>query len=144
MKAMGKGCALAAIMAVLGTTVQAGGVAAPVMPPEVIVSETTAAPHDWVVPLLLIAVLVAAVSGPGGGGGIAISDARLKTDIKRVGTAAGDLPLYRFRYAGQPTVYEGVMAQDVARLRPDALVSLENGIMAVNYDLLGLKLRQID
>jgi hypothetical protein len=42
------------------------------------------------------------------------SDMRLKTDICKVGTTVYGLPLYHFRYKGQETVYEGVMAQDVA------------------------------
>jgi hypothetical protein len=50
-----------------------------------------------------------------------ISDSRLKTDIRQVGTTAHDLPLYTFRYIGDDGHYEGVMAQDVLKVMPEAV-----------------------
>jgi hypothetical protein len=49
------------------------------------------------------------------------SDSRLKTDIRQVGTTAHDLPLYTFRYIGDDGHYEGVMAQDVLKVMPEAV-----------------------
>jgi len=134
--------ACAVSFAASAVTVSAGGVAAPVMEPGVIVQETTSAAYGWVVPVLVVALLVAVLSGTGGGG-VAVSDARLKTDIARVGTTAHGLPLYQFSYVGQPGVYEGVMAEDVARVMPAAVVALDRGYMAVDYDMLGLKMRKV-
>ena len=74
----------------------------------------------------------------------AASDARLKTDILRVGTAANGLPLYQFRYLGQRTLYQGVMAQDVLAHSPQAVSMLPGGYMAVNYKMLGLEMKVID
>lgn len=61
------------------------------------------------------------------------SDARLKEDIRRIGTADNGLPLYLFRYRGRPEVHFGLMAQDVLPVNPDAVLTMPNGMMAVDY-----------
>lgn len=71
------------------------------------------------------------------------SDVRLKEDIQHVGTTAYGLPLYHFRYIGQPDIYEGVMAQDVLAVKPEAVVTAEDGTMRVNYGMLGVEFRRI-
>jgi hypothetical protein len=72
-----------------------------------------------------------------------ISDIRLKTDIERVGTAANGLPIYNFKYIGSDNVYQGVMAQDVLEVFPEAVTTMPNGYMAVRYDMLGMKMTRI-
>ena len=72
-----------------------------------------------------------------------ISDVRLKTDIRQVGTAAHDLPLYSFRYIGEDGVYEGVMAQDVLAVMPEAVSIAEDGYYRVDYEMLGIELRRM-
>jgi hypothetical protein len=62
------------------------------------------------------------------------SDARVKTDIARVGTLDNGLPVYAYRYAWGGPVEIGVMAQDVEQFRPEA-VSLVGGIKAVDYQM---------
>tara|TARA_R110002049_G_scaffold42272_3_gene126202 strand:+ start:202 stop:987 length:786 start_codon:yes stop_codon:yes gene_type:complete len=76
----------------------------------------------------------------GGNNGGQASDLRLKADIVRVGATANGLPLYEFRYLNDDTRYRGVMAQDVLRHTPEAVVTMDNGYMAVRYDLLGLEM----
>lgn len=49
------------------------------------------------------------------------SDIRLKEDIRRVGQTDAGLPIYIYRYKGDPVHHMGVMAQDVAEMQPDAL-----------------------
>ena len=71
------------------------------------------------------------------------SDSRLKTDIRQVGTTVYGLPLYRFRYTGRNTFYEGVMAQDVLQVKPSAVSRGPKGYYRVNYSALGLKLHQV-
>jgi len=46
--------------------------------------------------------------------------------------------LYRFRYLWSDTVYVGAMAQEVARIVPDAVVLAADGYYRVNYARLGL------
>lgn len=61
----------------------------------------------------------------------AASDARLKEDITVVGEYEDGLPKVEFRYRGSPIRYAGVIAQDVARLRPAALGPTVNGFLTV-------------
>ena len=80
--------------------------------------------------------LLGAISGGLGaytGAGGKFSDERLKEDIKEVGITNAGLPVYTYRYKGEPTVHMGVMAQDVAQTQPDALGPVIGGYMTVNY-----------
>ena len=63
------------------------------------------------------------------------SDARLKEDIKRVGTAKNGLPIYTFKYKGDDTeqTHTGYMAQDVEKIHPEA-VGESHGFKTVNYE----------
>ena len=72
-----------------------------------------------------------------------VSDMRLKTDIRQVGTTAHNLPLYTFRYIGNDDLYEGVMAQDVLNVMPRAGAVAEDGFYRVNYDMLGIGMRRL-
>ena len=67
-----------------------------------------------------------------------ISDIRLKTDIEPVGTTVYGLPLYHFRYKTGTERFEGVMAQDVLEVMPDAVVVGEDGYYRVKYARLGI------
>ena len=68
------------------------------------------------------------------------SDARLKTDIDQVGTTVYGLPLYQFRYKTGAARFEGVMAQDVLEVMPDAVITGEDGFYRVNYGRLGIRM----
>ena len=63
-----------------------------------------------------------------------LSDARLKDDIRRIGTAHNGLPLYTFRYRGDDVTHVGLMAQDVLHVKPDAVLTMPHGFMAVDYE----------
>jgi outer membrane immunogenic protein len=68
------------------------------------------------------------------------SDIRVKRDIALVARRSDGLGLYRYKYLWSETVYVGVMAQEVALLRPDAVIrDALTGYMAVNYTRLGLQ-----
>lgn len=68
-----------------------------------------------------------------------ISDERLKTDKKRIGsikTHGKVVPLHAYRYKGEPKNAQphiGVMAQDVKRLVPKALGPKVGNFMSVDY-----------
>ena len=68
------------------------------------------------------------------------SDVRLKTDIEQVGTTVYGLPLYHFRYKTGAERFEGVMAQDVLEVMPDAVVVGEDGYYRVKYAQLGISM----
>lgn len=60
------------------------------------------------------------------------SDRRLKEDIKRVGETDEGLGIFTYRYKGHPTTHMGVMAQDVQKVKPDAVKKV-GGYLAVDY-----------
>jgi hypothetical protein len=130
---------------VLGTVsfASAGGINEPVMPTTTIEQDTASSQNDIIVPLFLLLVIAAVASGSNGGGTIQFSDMRLKEDITNIGMTPQGLALYRFRYKGLPEVWEGVMAQDVAILHPDAIIMRPFGYMAVDYAKLGLSMRRV-
>ena len=81
--------------------------------------------------------------GGNSGGGGNLSDRRLKHDLRLVGTTVYGLPVYDFEYNGQEGTYEGVMAQDVLKVKPEAVNTGADGYYRVNYSMLGLKMKRI-
>lgn len=73
-----------------------------------------------------------------------VSDRRLKTDISLIGQTVHGLPWYRFRYRDGTQYFEGVMAQDVLVVAPEAVHVDEVGMLSVNYSLLGLRMRAVE
>lgn len=71
-------------------------------------------------------------------GGIAsiFSDRRLKRDIERVGEFPDGLGIYAYRYVMGTKRVLGVMADEVAKLRPWALGPSRAGYATVNYEAL--------
>lgn len=76
--------------------------------------------------------------GQGLGTILALSDKRAKKDVKKVGKLDGH-NLYRYRYKGEPAgspKTTGVMAQEVEKTRPDAVVKAPDGTRMVSYGTL--------
>lgn len=65
----------------------------------------------------------------------AMSDARLKRDIEQVGEHKG-LRLYRYRYLWSPRLFIGVMAQELLKVRPWAVIRGADGFLRVNYAMV--------
>lgn len=73
-----------------------------------------------------------------GAAGIYASDKRVKKDIEPVGELKGH-KIYEYRYkdeAADAPKSIGVMAQEVERKRPDAIVKDGSGVLKVNYGAL--------
>ncbi len=110
---------------------------------DMVVSSHSALPSNSMAILVLLAVVVFVLAASGNGYYYTMSDERLKTDIKKVGMKNG-LPIYQFRYVGvENHVFEGVLAQDVQKMYPDAVMETEQGYLAVNYDAIGIEVRVI-
>lgn len=75
--------------------------------------------------------------GGAAGMGAIVSDERLKRDAVQVGVRADGLKLWLYRYLWSPIWRIGVMAQEVLKVRPDAVINLPCGYMAVDYGALG-------
>lgn len=71
------------------------------------------------------------------------SDRRLKHSVSAVGKTVYGLPLYRFSYHDRDGVFEGVMADDVLKVKPSAVTHGPDGFYRVNYGELGLEFRQV-
>jgi hypothetical protein len=72
---------------------------------------------------------------------MSLSDARAKRDVVRIGQLDSGIPLYRYKYQWSDTEYVGVLAQEAARVQPDAVLQGHDGYLRVNYALLGTKLQ---
>ena len=83
------------------------------------------------------------MSGMGGGGGqtyglndpsdpYSISDERLKENKKVVGKLLNGIPIWSFNYIGDPLSRVGLMAHEVEKVRPEAVIE-HNGIKMVDY-----------
>lgn len=76
-------------------------------------------------------------SGTSGGSSFApqpfFSDERLKEGVEIIGKTNDGIPIVRFRYRGSPDTQVGMLAQDVARKRPEA-VGKSEGFLTVDYD----------
>lgn len=71
-------------------------------------------------------------------GAVAASDSRLKENIVKIGELKDGLGIYEWTYTYEPgKKYKGVLADEVAKLRPWALgPELAGGYMTVDYDKL--------
>jgi hypothetical protein len=73
-----------------------------------------------------------------GSSAIMASDRRVKKDIEKVGNLKG-FDLFEYRYKGKfddGKKHTGVMAQDVEKTRPDAVLTGSDGVKRVNYGAL--------
>ena len=71
----------------------------------------------------------------GGLGGLfALSDPKAKEDKKRIGETDKGMPIYSFKYKGNPKTQIGLMATDVKRRHPEAVKKAPSGLMMVDYE----------
>ncbi|MBP3345564.1 MAG: tail fiber domain-containing protein [Alphaproteobacteria bacterium] len=64
-----------------------------------------------------------------------LSDARVKENIYPVGRLDNGLTVYLFNYIGEDIPQIGLIAQEVAEYRPEAVLQDEYGLLHVNYAL---------
>lgn len=62
-----------------------------------------------------------------------LSDRRAKENIKRVGTAFNGLPIYTYTYVGGSEYHLGFLADEVAKLHPEAVERGDDGMDRVFY-----------
>lgn len=73
-------------------------------------------------------------AGKLGGAAILASDRRLKRHIKKIGKLENGLSVYTFKFAGSDLPYTGLMADEVMKVKPWAVLTDKNGYLLVNYD----------
>ena len=82
-------------------------------------------------------------------GGIAgaFSDLSLKTNIKFENKIINHLPIYSFEYKNSKHGvgrFEGVMAQDVEKIYPQAVGTSPEGYKMVDYSKIGIEFRRVN
>ena len=88
------------------------------------------------------------VSGPSifgqlAGAGLAayqMSDIRLKDDIKLIGQSPSGINIYSFRYKGDDTRYQGVLAHQV----PHASIVNDKGYLMVDYSKIDVNFKELN
>ena len=68
-------------------------------------------------------------------GAMMFSDSRLKKIIRKVGEKNG-IGWYLFKYLGSNALYEGAIAQEVQKVKPEAVKQHANGFLMVDYAAL--------
>lgn len=69
-------------------------------------------------------------------GALMLSDERLKEDAERIGETDDGIPIYKWRYKGDPQMHVGPMAQDVEKVKPEAVVTHSSGYKLLNLEAL--------
>lgn len=67
------------------------------------------------------------------GSALLLSDERTKENVSEVGALHDGQPIYSYNYIGDRTPRIGLMAQDVEKVRPDAVHEVD-GVKMVDYD----------
>lgn len=85
------------------------------------------------------------IGAAGGIGAAFISDRRLKENIVCVGTdEKTGLNLYEFNYISEPNYrFVGVMADEVEKEIPDAVIYDSKGFASVDYGMLGIEMKEV-
>ena len=73
---------------------------------------------------------------------IAKSDRNLKENIKKIGESISGLGIYKFNYIGQTQKWIGTMADEVKKIKPEAVVLMKNGFEGVRYDMIDVNMRR--
>jgi hypothetical protein len=70
------------------------------------------------------------------------SDRRLKKDVTRIASHPAGFGIYQFKYLWSDIEYVGVMAQEVRRTMPNAVVRGADGFLRVDYAAIGMTMER--
>ena len=71
------------------------------------------------------------------------SDRRLKENIQKIGESISGLGIYKFNYIGKAKQYIGAMADEVMKIVPKAVVTMDNDYLGVNYNLIDVTFKEV-
>ena len=71
------------------------------------------------------------------------SDRRLKENIKKIGKSISGLNIYKYNYIGKAKQYIGAMADEVMQVKPEAVVTMDNGYLGINYSLIDVDFKEV-
>ena len=75
--------------------------------------------------------------------GAALSDRRLKTGIKKIGTSIDGHNIYRYKYLDEGKEYIGAMADEVLKKNPEAVYRMDNGFLGIDYNQIDVEYREV-
>ena len=75
--------------------------------------------------------------------GISKSDSRLKKNIKKIGNSIDGYNIYKFEYLDDDKEWIGVLAEEVFKKKPSAVVRHENGYLAVDYHQIDVEFKEV-
>jgi len=89
--------------------------------------------------------IVGTIAGGAGALGWAplASDRRLKENIQKIGESISGLGIYKFNYIGKAKQYIGAMADEVIKVVPEAVGTMSNGYLGVNYNLIDVTFKEV-
>ncbi len=70
-----------------------------------------------------------------------LSERRIKRNIEKLTTLENGLNLYKYQYKSEPTIYVGLLADDLVKNKTHqhAVVHMWDGYYAINYEKLGIQ-----
>ena len=71
------------------------------------------------------------------------SDRRIKENIVKLGKSISGLGIYKFNYIGKAKQYIGTMADEVMKINPKAVLTMDNGFYGVYYDLIDVEFKEV-
>lgn len=71
------------------------------------------------------------------------SDRRIKENIVKLGESISGLGIYKFNYIGKAKQYIGTMADEVMKINPKAVFTMDNGFYGVYYDLIDVDFKEV-
>ena len=77
------------------------------------------------------------------GAGAAASDKTLKENIVKVGQSPSGFNVYEWNYLWSPERFRGVIAQEVQKIKPKAVLSNIFGHLLVDYSKLDVNMERI-
>ena len=76
-------------------------------------------------------------------GGFTKSDSRLKKNIKKIGQSIDGHNIYKFEYLDDDKEWIGVMAEEVLKKKPSAVVRMDHGYYGVDYNQIDVEFREV-
>jgi hypothetical protein len=83
----------------------------------------------------------------GASSALAASDINLKENIRFIGNSSSGIPIYHFDYKNKNFGvgrYEGVMAQDLEKIKPQAVLIASDGYKMVDYSIIDVQFKRVN
>ena len=73
----------------------------------------------------------------------AFSSKKLKDNIIKIGESIAGHNIYKFNYKGSTRKFIGVIAEEIQQTVPEAVVTMSNGLLGVNYNLIDVTFKEV-